>query len=73
MIDPMPVLPVQQGYAAWAALYDSDGNPLTALEGPAVRALFGPIDGRIGLDLGCGTGRHTAAILDAGAAALLRC
>jgi SAM-dependent methyltransferase len=61
-------LPVQAGYAAWAPLYDDDGNPLTALEGPAVRAWFGPLAGRRALDLGCGTGRHTLALVEAGAA-----
>ncbi|MGP0063670.1 MAG: class I SAM-dependent methyltransferase [Isosphaeraceae bacterium] len=60
-------LPVQAGYAAWAPLYD-DGNPLTALEGPAVRAWFGPLAGRRALDIGCGTGRHTLALIEAGAA-----
>ena len=67
MFDPDPILPVQEGYAAWAALYDNDGNPLTALEGPAVHSLFGRLAGCRILDIGCGTGRHTAAILDAGA------
>jgi malonyl-CoA O-methyltransferase len=61
-------LPVREGYAAWAPLYDDDGNPLTALEGPAVRAWFGPVAGRRALDVGCGTGRHTEALLAAGAA-----
>jgi ubiquinone/menaquinone biosynthesis C-methylase UbiE len=61
-------LSVQAGYAVWAPLYDDDGNPLTALEGPAVRAWFGPLAGRRALDLGCGTGRHTLALIEAGAA-----
>jgi SAM-dependent methyltransferase len=60
-------LPVRDGYAAWAACYDDDGNPLTALEGPAMQKWFGPLDGRLALDLGCGTGRHTQALLAAGA------
>jgi SAM-dependent methyltransferase len=64
---PPEVLPVREGYAAWAPLYDDDGNPLTALEGPVIRAWFGPIRGRRALDLGCGTGRHTLALLEAGA------
>ena len=60
-------LPVREGYAAWACCYDNDGNPLIALEGPAMRRWFGPIEGRRALDLGCGTGRHTLALLEAGA------
>jgi malonyl-CoA O-methyltransferase len=60
-------LPVQRGYALWSASYDDDGNPLLALEGPIVRERFGPIAGRRALDLGCGTGRHTLALAEAGA------
>lgn len=61
-------LSVQAGYAAWAPLYDEDGNPLTALEGPAVWARLGNLEGRRALDVGCGTGRHTHALVEAGAA-----
>jgi SAM-dependent methyltransferase len=60
-------LSVRDGYAAWATCYESDGNPLMALEGPAVAALFGPVAARRALDLGCGTGRHTLALVQAGA------
>lgn len=56
-----------EGYAAWASCYDIDGNPLIALEGPAVGAYFGPIAGKNVLDVGCGTGRHTLALAEAGA------
>jgi malonyl-CoA O-methyltransferase len=57
----------REGYAAWAACYDTDGNPLVALEGPALRDLWGDVTGRRVLDLGCGTGRHTLALAEAGA------
>jgi malonyl-CoA O-methyltransferase len=55
------------GYAAWAAWYDADGNPLIPIEEPAMQALFGPVAGRPVLDIGCGTGRHTLALAAAGA------
>jgi len=60
-------LSARDGYAAWAACYEEDGNPLMALEGPAVTALFGPVSAKRALDLGCGTGRHTLALAQAGA------
>ena len=49
---------VRGGYDRWAGVYDHDGNPLVALEGPAVRAAVGEVRGLDVLDLGCGTGRH---------------
>jgi malonyl-CoA O-methyltransferase len=49
---------VRRGYDRWAAVYDHDGNPLLALEGPVVRAAVGDVRGLEVLDLGCGTGRH---------------
>jgi ubiquinone/menaquinone biosynthesis C-methylase UbiE len=60
-------LPVEAGYTLWSACYDDDGNPLTALEGPAMASWFGDLTGRRALDLGCGTGRHTRTLIDAGA------
>lgn len=60
-------LPVRDGYAFWASCYDEDGNPLLPLEEEAVKGWFGRLEGRRALDLGCGTGRHTAALVEAGA------
>jgi SAM-dependent methyltransferase len=60
-------LPVQLGYTLWASCYDDDGNPLIALEGPAIAAWYGQVAGRRVLDLGCGTGRHTRALIESGA------
>ena len=60
-------LPVQQGYDAWAKVYDTDGNPLIALEEPVVRAWLGDVAGRRIADVGCGTGRHAVWLAEAGA------
>ena len=60
-------LSAKDGYAAWASCYDSDGNPLIALEGPAVATMMGRVAGFAVLDVGCGTGRHTRALVEAGA------
>src|SRR5262245_11398300 len=59
---------VQDGYDRWAAVYDHDGNPLVALEGPVVRAALGDVRGLAVLDLGCGTGRHALWLAAEGAA-----
>ena len=63
--DPMPGAPdplsgVRDGYDRWARVYDHDANPLPALEEPHVRGLDA-------VDLGCGTGRHTVWLAEAGA------
>jgi len=58
---------VQAGYDRWASVYDHDGNPLQALEGPIVRAAIGDVRGLTALDLGCGTGRHSLWLAVAGA------
>lgn len=58
---------VRAGYDRWARVYDHDANPLPALEDPHVRAAVGDVRGRTVLDLGCGTGRHTAWLAAAGA------
>jgi ubiquinone/menaquinone biosynthesis C-methylase UbiE len=55
------------GYDRWASVYDSDANPLQALEGPRIRAAIGNPAGLKALDLGCGTGRHSLWLASAGA------
>ena len=62
-----PLAGVRAGYDRWAMVYDHDANPLPALEEPHVRAALGDASGRDVLDLGCGTGRHTAWLAEAGA------
>ena len=58
---------MRDGYDRWASVYDHDGNPLPALEEPHVRTALGDVRGFRVLDLGCGTGRHTAWLAGAGA------
>ena len=62
-----PLAGVRDGYDRWATVYDHDANPLQALEEPHVREAIGDVRGRDVLDLGCGTGRHTAWLAEAGA------
>lgn len=64
---PPRVLPTREGYDLWAATYDSDGNPLLALEEPEVRRALGDVRGFDLLDVGCGTGRHAIRMAEAGA------
>ena len=62
------VLSTREGYDLWAEVYDTDGNPLIALEEPRVRELLGPVSGLRVADIGCGTGRHAVRLAREGAA-----
>ncbi|MDD9981234.1 MAG: class I SAM-dependent methyltransferase, partial [Gammaproteobacteria bacterium] len=62
-----PLSGVRDGYDRWASIYDHDANPLPALEEPHVRRALGDVRGCDVLDLGCGTGRHTAWLAESGA------
>jgi malonyl-CoA O-methyltransferase len=62
-----PFVPVRDGYDRWAEIYDSDGNPLIALEERYFDPLVGPVAGLAVLDLGCGTGRQALRPAAAGA------
>ena len=56
----------RSSYASWAATYDSDPNPQTALEyQPVLGALAAQPRERV-LDAACGTGRYTAALHHSG-------
>jgi ubiquinone/menaquinone biosynthesis C-methylase UbiE len=50
---------IRGGYDRWAAVYETDGNPLQGLEEPLFRTAVGDPRGLAVLDLGCGTGRHS--------------
>jgi len=68
---PEPLKPqassVRSGYDRWASIYDREANPLIALEEPVVREALGEVGGLSVLDLGCGTGRHSVWLANAGA------
>lgn len=66
MSGPATTLPPKTGYDRWAPSYDA-GNPLTALEGPVLKRLLGPVTGLRVLDAGCGTGRHAVDLAARGA------
>lgn len=65
---PLVVVHPRKGYDLWAGVYDTNGNPLTALDDAVFPRLFRfPVRGRKAIDLGCGTGRVTAKLLGLGA------
>jgi len=61
------VVPTSAGYDLWAASYDTDGNPLVAMEETLVDQLLGDVRGLTLLDAGCGTGRHCIRLAAKGA------
>jgi SAM-dependent methyltransferase len=62
----VPELGVTEGYGRWAATYDAPGNPLIAVEQPAVWSLLATSAAGLALDAACGTGRHARALADLG-------
>ncbi len=64
---PIDHVPAREGYDRWSDIYDKDDNPLVKLEEPRMRDLLGDVRGKATLDLGCGTGRHTIWLAEAGA------
>ena len=63
--DPETV-PVRQGYARWSETYDTQDNPLIVLEEPLMRFLLGDVQDLRVADMGCGTGRNTVYLSEAG-------
>jgi SAM-dependent methyltransferase len=62
----VPELDPRAGYARWAETYDLPGNPLISVEQPAVWALLDALPAGRALDAACGTGRHSARLVDLG-------
>ena len=60
-------LTAQAGYDRWSEIYDSEDNPLIALEEPRIDALLGAVSGLCVIDIGCGTGRHALRLAARGA------
>ncbi len=60
-------LNLKAGYDLWATIYDEELNPLVVLEEPVVRSWIERPAGLHVADVGCGTGRHTLWLADAGA------
>jgi ubiquinone/menaquinone biosynthesis C-methylase UbiE len=57
---------VDVGYRRWAETYDELANPLLDLEQPVVHSMIDCISAGVAVDAACGTGRHTAYLLDRG-------
>ena len=65
---PIPILSSQNAYAKWAFNYPPTAhNPLMQLEEEAVLQQLPTIQGKIALDLACGTGRYSNVLLKKGA------
>jgi SAM-dependent methyltransferase len=62
----VPEHDVTGGYGRWAATYDAPGNPLVAVEQPAVWSLLATSPAGVALDAACGTGRHTRRLVELG-------
>ena len=54
------------GYGAWSESYDEPGNPIIALEEPAVRSFVDSVPPGRALDAACGTGRHARRLVELG-------
>ncbi len=57
----------QEGYDRWSKIYDGEDNPLVTLETDHFYQLLGDVEDLMVLDVGCGTGRHSLELAEAGA------
>jgi SAM-dependent methyltransferase len=57
---------VYAAYGAWAETYEDPGNPIIALEEPAVWSQLDATPAGLALDAACGTGRHTSRLVELG-------
>jgi SAM-dependent methyltransferase len=64
--EPIREAPPRAGYQAWSASYDEPGNPIIALEQPAVWSLVDSLAPGRALDAACGTGRHARHLVELG-------
>ena len=62
----VPILDVPDGYERWSSTYDAPGNPLISAEQPVVWELLERAAPGRALDAPCGTGRHTARLVELG-------
>jgi len=62
----VPELDVEDGYAAWAPIYDEMPNALIRAEQPLVDEALAEVRAGRALDAACGTGRHAARLVASG-------
>jgi ubiquinone/menaquinone biosynthesis C-methylase UbiE len=62
----VPERTVAEGYPEWAPGYDEPSNPVVRLEESVVPALLAESPPGRALDAACGTGRHTARLVELG-------
>jgi cytosine/adenosine deaminase-related metal-dependent hydrolase/SAM-dependent methyltransferase len=56
-----------EGYSLWSRVYDSQPNPMIALEERYLGSLIPDLRGRVVVDAGCGSGRWLERLADRGA------
>jgi SAM-dependent methyltransferase len=56
----------RDGYREWSVSYDEPGNPIIALEQPALWSLLDSVPPGRALDAACGTGRHAGHLVALG-------